>query len=81
MSEHLWIVNMLKGPKDCFNLHGSKRECLTQPIQMELSQNQKIFADFFSRRLFVSEIRDYKRRGYLNARKAAYQNTYGQLKC
>ena len=48
---------------------------------MELSQNQKIFADFFSRRLFASEIRDYKRRGYLNARKAAYQNTYGQLKC
>ena len=23
LSEHLWTVNMLKGPKDCFNLHGS----------------------------------------------------------
>ena len=22
MSEHLWIVNMLKGPKDYLNLHG-----------------------------------------------------------
>ena len=32
-------------------------------------------------RLFVSEIRDYKMRGYLNARKAAHQNTYGQSTC
>ena len=23
MSEHLWTVNMLKGQKDCLNLHGS----------------------------------------------------------
>ena len=23
MSEHLWTVNMLKGPKYCLNLHGS----------------------------------------------------------
>ena len=23
LSEHLWTVNMLKGPKDYFNLHGS----------------------------------------------------------
>ena len=23
VSEHLWTVNMLKGPKDCLNLHGS----------------------------------------------------------
>ena len=22
LSEHLWRVNMLKGPKDCLNLHG-----------------------------------------------------------
>ena len=33
------------------------------------------------RRLFVSEIMDYKKQGYLNARKAAYQNTYGQSTC
>ena len=32
-------------------------------------------------RLFVSEIIDYKKRCYLNAEKAAYLNTYGQLKC
>ena len=23
MSEHLWMVNMLKGPKDYLNMHGS----------------------------------------------------------
>ena len=23
MSEHLWTVNMLKGPKSCLNFHGS----------------------------------------------------------
>ena len=23
VSEHLWTVNMLKGPKHCINLHGS----------------------------------------------------------
>ena len=23
VSEHLWMVNMLKGPKDCLNLNGS----------------------------------------------------------
>ena len=23
VSEHLWTVNMLKGPKHCLNLHGS----------------------------------------------------------
>ena len=23
VSEHLWTVNMLNGPKDCLNLHGS----------------------------------------------------------
>ena len=23
VSKHLWIVKMLKGPKDCLNLHGS----------------------------------------------------------
>ena len=23
VSEHLWTVNMLKGPKDCLNLRGS----------------------------------------------------------
>ena len=23
VSEHLWTVNMLKGPNDCLNLHGS----------------------------------------------------------
>ena len=23
VSEYLWIVNMLKGPKHCLNLHGS----------------------------------------------------------
>ena len=22
-SEHLWTVNMLKGPKECLNMHGS----------------------------------------------------------
>ena len=33
------------------------------------------------RRLFVSEILNNKRRGYLNPRKAAYQNTYRQSTC
>ena len=23
LPQHLWAVNMLKGPKDCLNLHGS----------------------------------------------------------
>ena len=23
VSEHLWTVNMLNGPKDCLNLHGT----------------------------------------------------------
>ena len=32
-------------------------------------------------KLLVSEIIDYKMRGYLNAQKAAYQNTYGQSTC
>ena len=66
---------------------------------MQLSPNQKLFAEIFSSfpefkpkldyfekkdepgRLFVSEIIDYKKRCYLNAQKAAYLNTYGQLKC
>ena len=89
MSERLWRVNMLNGPKHCWNLHGSiflrflitlKKnqlekiflssmwnldtvcyyidswwqvlslsisECLKQPIQMQLSRNQKIFSEFF----------------------------------
>ena len=32
-------------------------------------------------RLFVSEIIDSKERGYLNAKKAPCQNTYGQSTC
>ena len=32
-------------------------------------------------RLFVSEIIDYKKRGYLNAQKVLYQKTYGQSTC
>ena len=23
VTEHLWTANMLKGPKDCLNLHGN----------------------------------------------------------
>ena len=34
-----------------------------------------------SQKLFVSEIIDCKNRGYLNAEKAAYQNTYGESTC
>ena len=63
----------------------SKSECLTEPIQMQLSQNQKIFLEFFPallksaknleyfeneddpQRLFVFEILDCKKLGYLNA--------------
>ena len=66
---------------------------------MQVSQNQKIFSEFFSafpkspynleyfekkdepQRLFVSEIIDSKERGYLNAKKAPCQNTYGQSTC
>ena len=32
-------------------------------------------------RLFVSQIINYKKLGYLNAQKAGYQNTYGQSTC
>ena len=32
-------------------------------------------------RLFVSEIIDCKKRCYLNAKKAPFQNTYGQSTC
>ena len=32
-------------------------------------------------KLFVSEIIDCMKRGYLNAEKGAYQNTYGQSTC
>ena len=141
VSEHLRTVNMLKGPKESFNLHGSllsyflitlkvnqlenfvfssilnletvcwrihtrwqafslcKSECLMQLIQMELSPNRKIFSEFFSglpdsawnweyfekkdesQTLFVSDIIDYKKWGYLNAQKAQCQNTYGQWTC
>ena len=74
----------------------SQSECLTQPIQMLLFSNEKIFSEFFSafpestsnlkffekndesQRIFFSEIKDCKKRGYLNAKKAACQNTYGQ---
>ena len=76
-----------------------------EPIQMQLSPNQKTFSQFFfffifflpflnlreiwhtflkkdeSWRLFVSEFKGYKNRGYLNPRKAAYQNTYRQTTC
>ena len=66
---------------------------------MQLSQNQKIFSQFFSAllesteklkyfgtkdelpNLFVSEIIDYKKRGYLNAEKGLFRNTYGQWTC
>ena len=39
------FVNILT-PDDKYSL--SKNECLTQPIQMQLSQNLKIFSKFFS---------------------------------
>ena len=39
------FVNILT-PNDKYSR--SKSECLTQPIQMKLSQNQKIFSWFFS---------------------------------
>ena len=57
---------------------------------MILSQNQKMFSHFFSAflekndvpwTLFVSEIMDYKMQDYLNAQKAAFQNTYGESTC
>ena len=63
----------------------SKSDCLTEPIQMQLPQNQKISSEFLSafpestlnleyfekekepQRLFLSEIIDCKKPGYLNA--------------
>ena len=33
------------------------------------------------RSLLVSEIKDYKKRGYLNPQKAMCHNTYGQWTC
>ena len=39
------FVNILT-PDDKYSL--SKSECLSRPIQMQLSQNQKIFTEFFS---------------------------------
>ena len=86
VSEHLWVVNMLKAPKHwlilqrsiiviffdrseiekfCLSIiwnHGtvcyhtdtrskvfslSKSECLTQPVQMQLSKSRKVFSHFF----------------------------------
>ena len=34
-----------------------------------------------SQRLFVSEIKNSKMRGYLNGQKVPYQNTYGKSTC
>ena len=39
------FVNILT-PDDKYSL--SKNECLTQPIQMQLSQNLKVFSPLFS---------------------------------
>ena len=39
------FVNILT-PTNKYSL--SKSECITRPIQMQLSQNQKIFSEFFS---------------------------------
>ena len=79
---------------DAFSL--SKSEYLTQPIQMQLSLNQKMFSEFFSsfpqstynlkyfekkddpQRLFLSQFIESKMWGYLNAKNAPCQNTYGQ---
>ena len=79
---------------DAFSL--SKSEYLTQPIQMQLSLNQKMFSEFFSsfpqstyilkyfekkddpQRLFLSQFIESKMWGYLNAKNASCQNTYGQ---
>ena len=48
----------------------------------ESTQNLEYFATKHeSGGLFVSEIIDCKKRGYLNAQKATDQNTYGQSTC
>ena len=39
------FFNILR-PDDKYSL--SKSKCLTEPIQMQLSRNQKIFSEFFS---------------------------------
>ena len=41
VSEHLWTVNMLKGPKDCLNLHGSILSYFL--ITLKVNQLQKFF--------------------------------------
>ena len=74
----------------------SKSKCLAQPVQIHLSPNQNRLAQFFSAftkhleyfkkkdepwKLFVSEIVDWKKRGYLNAGKAPCHSTYGHSTC
>ena len=41
LQEHLWTVNMLKGPKDCLNRHGSILWYFF--ITLKVNQLQKFF--------------------------------------
>ena len=38
LPEHLWAVNMLNGPKDCLNLHGSVFVILFDLSEEKLAQ-------------------------------------------
>ena len=84
VSEIVRVFVNIMTPDDNHSLL-KKSDCLTQPIQMVLSQNQKIFSRFFYafpestwnmeyceqkdelQRLFVSQIINSKKQGYLNA--------------
>ena len=39
-SEHLWTVNMLKGPKHCLNLHGSSFVIFFQALKKNFSSKE-----------------------------------------
>ena len=75
VSEHLWTIKMLKCLKDFLNLQGS-----IFVIFFDHSERKSAsFTIIWNHR--ISEIIEYKKRGYLNALKAADQNTYGQSSC
>ena len=54
MSEHLYTVNMLKGPNDCLNLHGSIFVIFFLSLWKKINSKNSVLAVSEILRLFVN---------------------------
>ena len=61
VSEHLWTVNMLKGPKHCLNLHGSVFVIFFDLLSKKISPINALFEASEILRLFFSIVTPYNK--------------------